>query len=247
MTDITLHQFPFSHYNEKARWALAFKGLSYHRESYLPGPHMPQIRKLSGQTSTPVLAWDNNIVAGSAAILEFLETRVPEPPLFPGDPTQSEDVSKWITWLDDEVGPANRTVLFAALIDEGGYMTGMFSSQRALPVKWFYRFTFPFAKGLIAAGNGVNPENIAQCRQTTAAALDRVAAAVADTGYLVGDSFTAADLTAAALFAPLANPTHPDMKRPEPVPSSVRDIIRSYADHPTISWVNRMYELHRPA
>ncbi len=38
-----LHQFQFSHYNEKARWALDFKGLKYEKRSLLPGFHMPVI------------------------------------------------------------------------------------------------------------------------------------------------------------------------------------------------------------
>lgn len=56
MSDIVLHQFAFSHFNEKARWALQYKGVDYKRESYLPSLHMPQIKKLSGQSYTPVTA-----------------------------------------------------------------------------------------------------------------------------------------------------------------------------------------------
>lgn len=246
MANITLHQFPYSHFNEKARWALAFKGIDYERVSYLPGPHMPSIRKLSGQTSTPVLCWDGETIAGSADIIEFLEAAAPEPRLFPDDANQQAEIRELIRWLDESVGPANRTVLFSALINEGGYMTGMFSNQRALPVQWFYRFTFPLAKGLIARGNGVNPDNVTRSLEITHKALERIASKIADTDYLVGDSFTAADLTAAALFAPLANPDHVDMKRPEPVPANVRAVIQQYAAHPTIAWVNRMYENHRP-
>ena len=34
MAGITLHQFLYSHFNEKARWALAFKGVPHERRSY---------------------------------------------------------------------------------------------------------------------------------------------------------------------------------------------------------------------
>ena len=76
--------------------------------------------------------------------------------------------------------------------------------------------------------------------------MDEIAETISATGYLVGDSFTVADLTAAALCAPLANPTHVDMARPQPVPESIQAILDDYVDHPAIAWVNRMYELHRP-
>ena len=34
-----LLQFTFSHYNEKARWALDFKRVPHVRRSLIPGPH----------------------------------------------------------------------------------------------------------------------------------------------------------------------------------------------------------------
>jgi len=243
---VTLHQFPFSHFNEKARWALAYKDVDYERQSYLPGPHMPQIKKLSGQPQTPVLDWQGDIVAGSAAIIDRLEAEISEKPLYPGDAELKEQALAKQAEFDAELGPATRTVLFSAMINEGGYMTSMFSTGRAGPVRMFYRATFPLAKGLIAKGNGVNAENIARCRDTTAKFLDQIAEASSASGYLVGDSFTVADLTAAALCAPLANPTHVDMSRPQPVPDSIQAILDDYVDHPAIAWVNRMYELHRP-
>ena len=36
---VTLHQFRYSHFNEKVRWALDFKGIAHERVSELPGPH----------------------------------------------------------------------------------------------------------------------------------------------------------------------------------------------------------------
>lgn len=78
--------------------------------------------------------------------------------------------------------------------------------------------TFPLVKGLMAKANGVNEANTKASFDITRRALDDVAARTEGTGYLVGESFTAADLTAAALFAPIANPEHPDMKRPSPYP-----------------------------
>ncbi|XOV86798.1 MAG: glutathione S-transferase family protein [Pseudomonadota bacterium] len=246
MVKVVLHQFQFSHFNEKVRWALAHKGVLHDRKSYLPGPHMPSIRRLSGQTSTPVMEWDGTVIAGSARIIEFLEKQVPTPILFPGDAMLRQRAMELVTWLDAEVGPANRTVLFAALINESRYMTSMFSRDKSLPVRLLYRLSFPLARGLIARGNGVNPENVKKCRATTAGALNRIGQLSETTGYLVGDSFSVADLTAASLFAPLANPDHPDMARPTPIPPGVTDVLREYADHPTIQWVNSMYEKHRP-
>jgi hypothetical protein len=49
MDELTLHQFLYSHFNEKARWALDHKGIPHQRRAYLPGPHRPAMQRLSGQ------------------------------------------------------------------------------------------------------------------------------------------------------------------------------------------------------
>src|SRR5436190_1646821 len=43
MANPVLWQFKYSHYNEKARWALDFKRVTHVRQSLLPGPHIPRV------------------------------------------------------------------------------------------------------------------------------------------------------------------------------------------------------------
>ncbi len=243
---IVLHQFEMSHFNDKARWALAFKGVQHERVSYLPGPHIPAIRKLSGQPQTPVLCVDDDVVAGSAAIIDRLERLFPDPALYPAEGGERDAALALQTRFDTEVGPATRTAIFSKLVDDGGYLCRMFARSKPLPKRLLYRAAFPLARPLIAKGNGVDdPENVARAFEITQAALDEVADKVAASGYLVGGRFTVADLTVAALFAPLANPAHPDMSRPQPIPQSIASLLARYADHPAVAWVNRMYAEHR--
>jgi len=91
-----------------------------------------------------------------------------------------------------------------------------------------------------------DPANVERAIGLTQWALDETAERVADHDYLVGDAFTAADLTAAALFAPIASVGHPEMSRPQPIPSSVARFLVRYQSHPTIEWVALMYRRHRP-
>ncbi len=81
-----LLQFPYSHFNEKARWALDYKRLPHRRRNLLPGPHVLQLKRLTGRTQVPVLRLGDRLVSGSAQIIDELERRVPEPPLYPADP-----------------------------------------------------------------------------------------------------------------------------------------------------------------
>lgn len=244
---LTLHQFEFSHFNDKARWALAFKQVPHERVSYLPGPHMPQIKKLSGQQQTPVLQSDSSVIAGSSAIIDYLEHEYPEPALYPADATLREQALKIQTRFDEQVGPAARTALFSALIDEPDYIVAMFARSASAPKRFLYRATFPLAKRLIAKGNGVtSPARVEAAFEAFEAALAEVEQTVATSGYMVGDEFSVADLTAAALLAPFASLSHVDMARPQPVPERVAALLERYQDRPALAWVRDMYAHHRP-
>lgn len=243
---VVLHQFEFSHFNDKARWALAFKGVEHERISYLPGPHMGKIKKLSGQQQTPVLELEGRVVSGSADIIHALEARFPEPSLYPQDQELRRQALAVQSRFDAEVGPASRTVLFSALVHEADYLCEMFARKAGNVQRWLYRATFPVAKGMIARGNGVkDPANVKAAFEIFARTLDDVAESTAATGYLVGDDFSVADLTAAALMAPLANPEHDDMRRPQPVPSRVQEVQAQFSGHPALQWVADMYARHR--
>jgi len=244
---LTVHQFAASHFNEKVRWALDYKGLPHQRETYLPGPHIPVIKKLSGGLSTtPLLQHDGGYISGSAGIIDWLESRYPSPALLPADTTLRAQALALQARFDATVGPATRTLLFDVLLNEPDYMCDTFSASKPWLKRVAFRATFPAAKGFIRKGNGVFADNIAKSRIITQAALDEVAAGVANTGYLVGNCFSIADLCAASLLAPLTNIRHPDMQRIEPMPISVQEFLAQWADHAAIAWVHQMYERHRP-
>src|SRR5262245_61630158 len=107
-----LLQFRFSHYNEKARWALDYKAVAHTRRSYLPGLHMLPVLLTSRQRQVPVLRDAGAVIAGSAAIVEYLEQRRPERPLYPRDPAERSRALEIQRWFDDEVGPMVRVAFF---------------------------------------------------------------------------------------------------------------------------------------
>jgi glutathione S-transferase len=245
---IVLHQFRFSHFNEKARWGLDWKGVPHVRETYLPGPHALQIRRLSGQTLTPVLVLDGEAIPGSARILDALEQRFPERPLLPADPVRRRRALEIQERFDREVGPAARTVLFSVLIDEPDYLCRVFAGHRSLPARALYRATLPVARGMIARANGTtDPAGVERAFEITRQALDFVAKEAGGHGQLVGDSFSVADLACASLLAVLTQPPHPDMRRPEPMPARIEALLATFASHSGVQWVHEQYRLHRPA
>ncbi len=241
-----LHQFPFSHFNEKARWGLDWKGVAHRRENHLPGPHALAIRRLSGQTATPVLRQGGEVIAGSARILEALERRFPERPLLPADPALRRKALALQSHFDAEVGPAVRTALFSVLIEEPSYLCHMFSRTHPLPVRALYRAAFPLARGRIARANGTrDPEGVRRAFERVAEALDLVAKELGAGGQLAGERFGLADLCCAALLAPLVDVEHPDMALPRPLPRRLQALRARYADHPAAGWVREQYSRYR--
>jgi len=242
-----LHQFASSHFNEKARWALDWKGLEYERVTYLPGPHVPAIKKLSGQSSTPVLEWDGEIVAGSAAIVDHLERLQPEPSLYPADPAERAKALDVQRHFDAEVGPAVRAALFSVLLREGAYFSRVFTKGKGSLTSGFYRATVPLARKLISQSYGLDDAAKVEADfARTQDALDRLAKEVRETGHVVGERFSVADLAAASLLAPLVRLEHPDMARPAPVPDAIARFEERWAAHPAIAWVRDVYARHRP-
>jgi glutathione S-transferase len=245
---VVLHQFAASHYNEKARWALDWKGVAHHRITYLPGPHALAIRRLSGGTATPVLVLDGETIAGSARILAALDARFPERRLLPEAPELAERALELQAHFDAEVGPAVRTVLFSVLIREPGQLCRTFAQGKPAASRRLYRAALPLLRPLIARANGVTDRaNVERSLAASERAFDLVARAAGPSGQLVGDRFSLADLTAAALLAPLVSPDHPDIRQPEPHPPALASLLTRFASHPGVAWVREQYRRHRPA
>src|ERR1044072_7446316 len=99
-----LYDFTFSHYSEKARWALDFKGVPYTPRHLLPGFHMRTTRKLAPRSSVPILKTDTAVIQGSTEIIDFLDQTFPERSLTPPDPHDANSALEWEKYLDVEIG-----------------------------------------------------------------------------------------------------------------------------------------------
>ncbi len=242
-----LHQLPFSHYNEKVRWTLDYKQLPHERVTYLPGLHMRPIRRLTGSTQTPVLVIDGEALRGSATIIDTLERRHPSPALYPEDPDARAQALAIQRRFDDEFAPAIRLALFAEILEDGAYFPDLFSLGKPWLVRALYRLVFPLGAPTVRKVNGVTgPAATVEALATTQAALDFVDALRGGRTYLVGEAFSIADLAAAAILMPTADLRHPDVHRDLPKGEAIRAWEQRWAAHPTVRWVELMYERHRP-
>ena len=96
---LTLWRFRFSTNVDRVVLALAHKGRDYASEWVDPADRSPVV-ELSGQPLVPVLVDEGEVVADSTRILEHLERRFPDPPLYPRDPARAAEVRVFADWFD---------------------------------------------------------------------------------------------------------------------------------------------------
>src|SRR5262245_2293519 len=77
-----LWHIPLSHYSEKVRWALDYKGIA-HRRRVLGANYLIRVWRATGQGKLPVLWLGGRAIADSTRIISVLEEHRPEPPLYP--------------------------------------------------------------------------------------------------------------------------------------------------------------------
>jgi glutathione S-transferase len=93
---------------------------------------------------------------------------------------------------------------------------------------------------------GINNETAVKGREKTLAAFERLESEVGPSGYLVGDGFTVADLTAAALLFPLVRPPEAlEAIPPGALPESLMRYRSELEGRPGFEWVREMYRRHR--
>jgi glutathione S-transferase len=243
---LKLLQFRHSPYNEKVRWALDLKRVPHQRRSLLPGPHMSVVKRLTGRTTTPVLMHDGGALDGSAQIIEWLEVQYPSPALLPTDAAQREEALRIQRWFDDDITPRMRRTVLDALLQQPSMFARIFADGAPTLKRWAYACVVPLAAPLVRKGNGITgPESVQDGHRAAAEAFDFVFQRGAATGYLCGDAFSIADLTAASTLAVLVRPQNSPMACPQPVGRGFRALMERYAKHPGADWVRTIYARHR--
>lgn len=206
MTKLTLYQFPISHYCEKVRWALDLKGLPYQTRNLIPGFHLRVISKLSKSTAVPLLIHGNEVIQGSAAIIDYLDVLQPQPALTPAIPEQAQLAIAWEQRLDAELGPATRVFAYHYLLDRPDILVPWLTTGAPFYSRWLFRSLFPKIAQVMRKKMRINADNAEKSRLILETLLHEICSVYRSGQYLAGDSFSRADLAAAALLAPLFMP-----------------------------------------
>jgi glutathione S-transferase len=106
---------------------------------------------------------------------------------------------------------------------------------------------FPLMRPLFRRNMGLDRHNVARARARLSGFFDRLEAEVQPSGYLVGDTFSIADLTAAAVMTAIIRPPEFSYALPDPWPESLTTLRQSVAHRAGFAWVLDIYARHRGA
>jgi glutathione S-transferase len=240
-----LYHLPISHYNEKARWALDHKQVPHVRRSPPPGMHSLWALAMTRGATFPVLVLDGERIGDSTRIIEALERRYPDPPLYPADEAERARALALEDFFDEELGPHIRRALFAELTRDREALAQAAAPRAGAGPQRVYRATAPVAGPLLRLRYGIKPDTAARGREKTRAAFDRISAELGPSGYLVGDRFTIADLTAAALTMPIVQPPGLEYLPKGPFPDAIVRWREELSSHPAFEWATGIYRRHR--
>lgn len=240
-----LWHIPLSHYSEKVRWALDYKGIA-HRRRVLGSGYLIEVWRATGQGKLPVLWLNGEAIADSTRIIAALEAHYPEQPLYPRDSATRQRALALEDDLDETLGPALRAAIMTPLFRHDPDIalrvltTGMGGKayrslrplRRIFPL--FYRVRHKISQG-----------NLERDRITVAAALDRIERERQNRMYLCSDAFGVADLTAAALLGVLLQPAEIQYPLQAVLPPYLQDYRATLLQHPATQWAVGIYRLHR--
>jgi glutathione S-transferase len=220
----TLWQIEISHFSEKARWALAYKGVEHRRRAPLPGAHIPVALWLTrGEYRTfPILSLDGRNVGDSSAIIEALELE---------------------EFFDEEVGPYVRHLAFHEMREDPARLREIAeeAAPGALPGGMAAAYAHAYTSLRWKSGDSEAAE---VDRAKIAAAFDRVEEELGSGDYLVGEVFSVADLAAASLLFPVVAPDGGPSGE-EGLSKGMRRFREPLAERAGFKWVKEMFARHR--
>ncbi len=238
-----------SHFCEKARWALDWTRVPYCEEDHLPVFHFLATLLTAASTTVPVLRLPDRVLRDSTDILLYADAKAAAADrLLPLEPSARRECLQLEALCDVELGPATRLLAYHHLLPQ---------PQLCLPTiqtsgpRWQQRLVrplFPLIRAAMRWRMQIHEAGAQAARRAIAQVFSVVAQRLADgRPYLLGEQFSAADLTFAALAAPLVQPAQYGfpLLALESQTAELQALTYAYRGTPAGAFALRIYEQHR--
>ena len=240
---LTLYQFPISHFCEKARWALDYKNIEHTKINLLPGVHVLKMKKLAGNSHVPVLKHNDQAVQGSAKIIDYLDQVSTHKILTPEEHELKQQASEWEHFADSKIGPQVRLVVYHIMLDYPELVIPMFTQDGPFYGPFLMKRMFPKMQKKMREHMKIDANNAAKFNAELIKAVDDLANHYAKHEFMVGDKFSRADITAAALLAPVAMPKNYGVIWPDEVPDRMLEFSAQFDGK--LEWLKEFYKHYR--
>ncbi|MGH2414488.1 MAG: glutathione S-transferase family protein [Brasilonema sp.] len=235
---------PVSHYCEKVRWALTKLKLPYIEEAHMPPFHLLATGRVGGKL-TPVMITEDGALTDSTDILRYLDKVAPDnAKLYPTNFESRQQVEQLEDLFDEQLGPATRRWAYFHVMNNYQWMQRTWSNGVPFIERALFPVVFPTVRSIVRQKLNITPESYAQAYEQIKSIFEQVSKLLADgRTYLVGNSFSAADLTFAALAAPAVRPPEHPMTRAslEELPSKMVSEIKEFSETPAGAFALRLY------
>ncbi|XGV99144.1 MAG: glutathione S-transferase family protein [Leptolyngbya sp. BL-A-14] len=243
---LELYQFELSHYSEKVRFILDYKGLAYRKFEVTPGIGQIDLYRMSGQRQVPVLKDGSEVIADSTAIADYLERQYPERPLIPTDPKLRGLTLLIEQWADESIGLNARKTLIGALNQNQSFRTAFLPSSVPDVVKNLIGAVPNEFLSVLGQGVGLGTDAIKTATDAIKRDLASLCFILDEQPYLVTDHPTLADFAVAGLSMYLKFPGGNYLE----IPAALKDKgVPGIADigtfQPFFSWRDRLYSDYR--
>lgn len=245
----------FSHYCEKARWALDRYDVPYRERRFMPALHFPYvIGKLAGtgagkadrastRFSTPLLLGASRPIADSSDIVRYVDERYGNERLF-GDP----EAAALDAHFGLELGPHTRRVAYWLAMGPPSVLDELARANVSPAQARLFRTLRPLALGFVAKRLAVDEAGYRRSLEKVRREVDRVGARIVDgRPYLLGDRISVADLSFASLMGPALVPAEYGavLGDPATLGEEARTLIEEMRAHPAGQFALRLFREER--
>ncbi|OLP17615.1 glutathione S-transferase [Leptolyngbya sp. 'hensonii'] len=212
---LELYQFELSHYCEKVRLILDYKGVPYRKIEVTPGIGQLEVFRLSGQRQVPVLKDGSTVIADSTEIAKYLDREYPERPIVPTDPKQRGLCLLMEEWADESIGQNGRKALLGAFSQDASFRTAALPSSVPPILKNLVGAVPGEILGAFNTGLGLGSDTLKLAKDALKQNLEALCLLLANQPYLVADQPTLADFAVAGMTLYLKFPDGPYLNIPE--------------------------------
>ncbi|HEY4099014.1 MAG TPA: glutathione S-transferase family protein [Baekduia sp.] len=241
---------PISHYCEKPRWALDRAGIAYEEHAHLPALHRVAVQRTgSAGTTCPVLVCDRGVIGESRDIIAYADERIaPERRVIPGDPDAAAEACALAADFDERLGPHTRRWVYFQLAGQRTLVSEAITAGVPAWQRRTFALTYAPINLVVHKVLDIDADTVNQSEAVFRTVFAEVSERLADgRHHLVGDRFSIADLTFAALAAPLVVPAEYGVPLPavDRLPPAMAATVREHRATPAGAHALAMFREER--